>query len=185
MLTLSNESSSSGPSPNHSSVSANADPSVFTGRTISLDPHDAPITDEHIAPVDVRVVDGMVIAELQCQVVHERHSQVLLAMLQETAREHVGRMVIDLSKVQRFTCAWINAMIALSALCEQLGGKMWVVGADAKSKELFAVTHLDKRVNFAGSIEQAVQHFSGATISPWRVALARLFDIPVSGRRAA
>lgn len=91
----------------------------------------------------------------------ETHAEQLTPELVSLARLSGGRLVLDLSKVRDFSCAWINSMITASGQCARVGGKMCVCGL---SKELHAFlkdTGLHRTLQIAPGLREARDFVAG------------------------
>lgn len=85
----------------------------------------------------------------------ETHAELLQPELISLARLTAGKMVLDLSQVRDFSCAWINTMIATAGQCSRMGGRLCICGL---SKELHAFlkdTGLHRTLQIAPTLREA------------------------------
>lgn len=128
---------------------------------------------------------GVGFVSMTARSVRERQTAALQPHLNAICDEYDGRMVIDASRVDQFTCAWVNCLIGLSRRCRTLGGELMIAGVPRFARDLFASTGLDKHLHMVTSADHALGEFGLPTVAPWRLAVARLLDIPVAIRAAA
>jgi hypothetical protein len=79
-------------------------------------------------------------------------------------------------------------MLSLTQRCRSLGGNLVVLGMPTKDERMLRSTGLDKHLYLRSSRAAALAEFGTPSLAPWRLAVARLLDIPVqnqSVRRAA
>jgi hypothetical protein len=60
-----------------------------------------------------------------------------------------------------------------------MGGEFFVTGFERPTLGLFRSTGIDTHLRVATSIDQAMGEFGMPHLSGWRLALARLLEIPV------
>lgn len=85
----------------------------------------------------------------------EAHAEQLQPELISLARLTAGKLVLDLSQVRDFSCAWINTMIATGGQCSRMGGRLCICGL---SKELHAFlkdTGLHRTLHIAPTLREA------------------------------
>ncbi len=128
----------------------------------------------------VRRVASVGVASVACIALPDHTASLLAAHLRQTAMEWSGRLVLDLSGVGRFTCAWINTLIEVSKLCHELGGRLVLTGLQRSHREMLESTGLTRYLSVARDQHDAMALLDVELISPWRLALARLLDIPVA-----
>ncbi|MFZ4575705.1 MAG: STAS domain-containing protein [Phycisphaerales bacterium] len=128
---------------------------------------------------------GVAVVNLVARSLRERQAFILQPHLNQVCDEYDGRLVIDASRVEQFTCAWVNCLITLSRRCRTLGGDLIIAGVPRYARDLFESTGLDKHLHLATTPEHAFAEFGLPSVSPWRLAVARLLDIPVALRPAA
>jgi anti-anti-sigma factor len=126
-----------------------------------------------------RVGDSAVVS-LCCSKIDEGQAQSLRTYLLGLAHNCGGRLAVELAGVRGFTCAWINVLLELSDRCEAVGGKLVLFGLRKEHRALLGKTGLAKRLAIVTCRTKALEMLGSATIAPWRLALARLFDIPVA-----
>jgi len=132
-----------------------------------------------------RVGDAAVVS-LTCPAIKDRQAQILGRYLKELAPEVGGRIVLEVAGVGQFACAWINTLIDLTRVCERLGGRLFVQGMPRKDVRVLRATGIDRMIGLVGTRAEAMQQFGGGSCAPWKLAVARLLDIPTSpARRAA
>ena len=85
----------------------------------------------------------------------ETHAEQLTPELVSLARLSGGRLVLDLSKVRDFSCAWINTMITASGQCARVGGKMCVSGLSRELHTFLKDTGLHRTLQIAPTLREA------------------------------
>lgn len=126
-----------------------------------------------------RVGDSAVVS-LCCTKIDEGQALGLRTYLLGLAHNCGGRLALELAGVRGFTCAWINVLIELSERCDAVGGKLVLFGLRREHMAMLAKTGLARRLTIVTCRTKALEMLGSATIAPWRLALARLFDIPVA-----
>jgi anti-anti-sigma factor len=126
-----------------------------------------------------RVGDAAMVI-LSCPAVREWQSSVLSHYLAEIVEQNKGRVVVDVSGIFQFTCAWLNALISLSDRAHELGGQLVVVGLSRQGRRLMRNGGLNKRLQLADSGDEALGLLGASSVAPWRRAVARLLSIPVA-----
>ncbi len=124
--------------------------------------------------------DGIVTVAVIGPTVRERHVPALVRYLAEIADEHDGRMVVSMAGARSFTCAWLNALVALSRRCRHLGGRLVVTGLTRETEKLLRESGLDQHLSFTHDQNDARMAVECGSIAPWRLAVARLLSIPVA-----
>lgn len=130
-------------------------------------------------------VGDVAVVSLTCPAIREHQAQVLGRYLQELCEEVTGRVVLEVTGVAQFSCAWINTLLSLTRRCRALGGTMVVLGMAPKDEQVLRSTGLDKHLFLRSSRSAALAEFGAPSLAPWRLAVARLLDIPVGERRRA
>lgn len=130
---------------------------------------------------------NVAVVSLTCPAIREHQSQVLGRYLQELCDGVAGRLVLEVAGVSQFSCAWINTMLSLTQRCKAMGGNMVILGMPEKDARTLRGTGIDRHLCLRPTRSAALAEFGEASLAPWRLAVARLLDIPVAGdrRRAA
>ncbi len=119
------------------------------------------------------------VVSLTCPYIRERQSEILGRYLKELAPEVGGRLILEVAGVGQFACAWINTLVEVSKGCQREGGRLIVQGMSKKDVRMLRETGLDRHITLCASRQEAMQHFNRAgAIKPWRLAVARLLDLP-------
>ncbi len=126
-----------------------------------------------------RVGDSAVVS-LCCTKIEESQCDGLHSYLLGLARNSGGRLALELAGVRNFSCAWINAMMELTRECRALGGQLVLFGLRTEHRTILERTGLARQMTVASSRTRALELLGSATIAPWRLAVARLLDIPVA-----
>lgn len=127
----------------------------------------------------MRRVGEVGVAALTCPRVSDGEASAIASHLREASYLLQGRMVLDMSGVSRFTCAWINAMIDISRRCASMGGKLVVAGLRREHRTMLRSFGLLKHLTIARDQHAALALHGVRTLSPWRLAIARLLELPV------
>jgi anti-anti-sigma factor len=112
--------------------------------------------------------------------IRDEESTVLKGRLIGLASDHKGTIVLDLTQVGTFSCAWINTMLDIRSACTQLGGDLALTGLNRPMRDFFRSTGLEDRFLIANDRFHALALLGLELVSPWRLAVARLLDIPVA-----
>jgi anti-anti-sigma factor len=126
-----------------------------------------------------RVGDAAMVI-LSCLAIREWQSSVLSNYLTEVVEHNRGKVILDVTGVSQFTCAWLDALISLSDRARELGGMFVVVGMSRQGKRLMRDSGLLKRLRLAQSGQDALTQLGAGSVAPWRRAVARLLSIPVA-----
>src|SRR6185295_767787 len=126
--------------------------------------------------VSVSRVGAASVVRLSCPSVQELQAELLGRHLADLAGRVGGKLVVEVSGIARFTCAWINSLIDLTTRCSHLGGKLVLVGFDAQAEKLLRDTRLDQRLHLARTEHAALESIGCPVVSPWKLALARVLD---------
>jgi anti-anti-sigma regulatory factor len=120
------------------------------------------------------------ILSLTCPTIRERQAAVLGNYLNSLASQVGGRLVVEVSGVGSFGCAWINQLLSLTGHCRSFGGELVILGMPERDARVLRSTGLARHLVLASSRSEALSRFATGNISPWRLAVARLLDIPVA-----
>ena len=126
-----------------------------------------------------RVGDAAMVI-LSCLAIREWQSSVLSNYLSEVVEHNRGKVIVDVTGVSQFTCAWLDSLISLSDRARELGGMFVVVGMSRQGKRLMRDSGLMKRLRLAQSGQDALLQLGASTVAPWRRAVAKLLSIPVA-----
>src|SRR5262245_26788443 len=142
------------------------------------------MTDKETQPNDLmftlsRIGDAAVVT-LACPVVLDQQARQLGEYLSALARNVGGRMAVEVAGIGSFSCAWINTLIELTQRCRMLGGDLVVYGRSRTHVKLLRRTGLTRHLHVAPGRAAALTMLGAASVSPWRLAVARLLDIPVA-----
>lgn len=130
--------------------------------------------------VSVSRVGAASVVRLSCPSVQDVQAELLGRHIADLASRVGGKVVIEVSGIAKFTCAWINALIDLTSKCSHLGGKLMLVGFNADAEKLLRDTRLDQRLNLARTEHAALEAIGCPVVSSWRLAIARALSIPVA-----
>ncbi len=112
------------------------------------------------------------VACLQVSVIRDHHAELLAKRLLASATVVDGRIVIDLSSVRSYTCAWLNTLVGLRSDCAALGGRLVVVGIDREGRRLLRETGLSRRLEQAQDWRQGVELVVTEPRQSWRRLIA-------------
>lgn len=118
---------------------------------------------------------------LSAPAILDEEAAVLGRYFSELARQSQGRVVIELSGVVRFSCAWINTLISITRQCDEMGGRLVVCGLSPLAERMLKTTGLVRYLHVAGNRREALRIHGEPSLAPWRAAVARMLDIPVRG----
>ncbi len=125
-------------------------------------------------------VGNAAVVTLACPAVREWQASVLASYLSDVVERNRGRAVIvDVGGVAQFSCAWINTLITLTDRALSMGGQLWVVGLSRDARRMMRSTGLLRRLRMAVTTGEALAEVGEGTVSPWRMAVARMLAIPV------
>lgn len=120
------------------------------------------------------------IISLACPQLHESQAEALEFSFREFVESSAGRLVVDMTAVANFSCAWINSLIQLSRECDRLQGRLVVVGLNHRHRRLLHETGLTRYLTLASTQHEALDLVGCPMISPWRLTIARMLNIPVA-----
>lgn len=143
---------------------------------------DSPVLSE--AMLSLSKVGEVSVLGLSAPAILDEESAVLGRYFSELARQSQGRVVLELSGVVRFSCAWINTLIRMTRQCDEMGGRLVVCGLSPIATRLVRTTGISKHLNIAGSRREALRMHGEPSLAPWRMAVAKMLDIPVPSRAA-
>ncbi|MEI7658449.1 MAG: STAS domain-containing protein [Phycisphaerae bacterium] len=118
------------------SVDGSVDDSVDVG-PMSASPPSQPLVEETLnvessilsqAMMTVEPVGEMSVVHIQCPAVRERQAAALADQLYLVAERSRGKVMLDLTKVAAFSCAWINVLLEVSKRCRSRGGGLVLTG---------------------------------------------------------
>jgi len=138
---------------------------------------------EHTPPqsvVSVSHVGKAAVVSLNFPVIRERQANLLEGPLSDLCDLAQGRVAMDLSQVTSFSCAWINALICLTRRCRTQGGELVLFGMDAASARTIRDTGLLDHLVLERDKASALKALGEEPVSNWRLAVARMLDIPVA-----
>lgn len=130
--------------------------------------------------MSVSHVGSVAVVALTSPCIMERQATQVLTFLSTIARQNSGKVVLDVSNVGRFSCAWINALLGLTNECRGFGGNLVLVGLKGEDVKLFRHTGLLERFTRASDRVEGCALLGERIVSPWRLAVARLLDLPVA-----
>ena len=129
-------------------------------------------------------VGDVAVLSLSAPAILEDEATVLGRYLTELARQSEGLVAVELSGVMRFGCAWINTLISVSKRCDEMCGRLVVCGLTPSALHLIRNTGIDKYLTVTENRREALRVLGEPSVNAWRLAVARLLDIPVAGRAA-
>jgi anti-anti-sigma factor len=130
--------------------------------------------------LSIAKVGPATIASLACPQLHEEQAEALEFSLRELVETSGGRLIVDMTAVANFSCAWINTLIVLTRACETRQGRLAVVGINHRHRRLLSETGLTRYLTLASTQHEALDLVGCPMISPWRLTIARMLNIPVA-----
>ncbi len=124
-------------------------------------------------------IGDRLVVKLLCPAVRERQCAVLVDQLLDAVGKTNGRLVLELSEVQTCTCAWINGMLDLSKRCRAQGGDLLLVGVPEHLRKVLNSTGLGRHLTIVTQAAQTRALLGKAVVEPWKLAVARLLDLPM------
>lgn len=118
-------------------------------------------------------------------VIRERQAQLLERPLSDIVDMAKGKVAMDLSQVGSFSCAWINSLISLTRRCRSQGGDLVLFAMDSASSRTIRDTGLLSHLTLERDKVGALKRLGEEPASGWRMAVARMLDIPVAIPEAA
>jgi len=126
----------------------------------------------------VRSIGDRFVIKLLCPSVHERQAIILSEQLAAVVLRSKGRLVLELSEMKSCTCAWINALLALSKRCRDEGGQLLLVSVPEAFRAVLASTGLTKHLAIISHPLETREILGLPNVERWKLALARLLDLP-------
>lgn len=99
---------------------------------------------------------GVLIAHVQVASIKDRQASILRQSLLALAKERHGRLALDLSNVQDFTCAWINVMLEVTRACRKEDWDLAIFGLKGAARDILQATHLDRKMTFCSDRTEAL-----------------------------
>lgn len=127
-----------------------------------------------------RRVGQVGVVTLVCPALRERQASLLTNYLADLADRLRGKLVLEVSGVRSFSCAWINAMIELSRRCVGHGGELMIVGLSAPARKLMNRTGLLAHLRVERSQAVALRLLGAPVLDPWRLTVARWLGVQVA-----
>lgn len=93
----------------------------------------------------VEDVGGMQVVHVDCPAVRERQAYALTEPLMGIADRSNGKMMLDLTKVAAFSCAWVNVMMSVAKRCKSRGGTMILTGVSTEARHTLRQMGLEKQ----------------------------------------
>jgi len=125
-------------------------------------------------------VGAAAVVTVACPSVREWQSSVLANYLNDVIDRNRGRAVIvDMSGIVQFSCAWLNTLIQLTERATKMGGSLMIVGFTRDTRRLMKSTGLLRRLNVHATTSEALAASGATDISPWRMTVAKILQIPV------
>jgi len=125
-------------------------------------------------------VGDVAVVNITCPAIRERQAEVLGRYLSDLCAQVEGRLILELSGVGSFACAWINELLRVTRRCRSMGGQLVLTGMPLRDVRVLESTGLAKHLCLAKSRADALSHLGESSVAPWRLAVARLLDIPVA-----
>lgn len=135
--------------------------------------------------VSVTEVSGASVVRLEAPQLLELQSQLLSRHLGDLATRAGGRMVVDQSGIEKFSCSWVNELIALTRRCDAIGGRMAIFGFGHDAVRMLNASRLARQLHLARDQDEALDLIGCGAVKPWRLAIARVLAIPVALPRRA
>lgn len=88
--------------------------------------------------------------------IRERQAAVIQERLRSVAEQFDGRLAISLADVSVLTSAGINALVAVSRNCEEIGGRAVVFAVKPELRRVFKDTGIDRLLTLAADCGRAV-----------------------------
>lgn len=124
-----------------------------------------------------RRVGEVGVVTLVCPALRERQAALLANYLSDLADRLRGRLVLEVSGVRSFSCAWINTMIQLSRRCVERGGDLKIVGLAAPARKLLNRTGLLDHLHLERSQVAALKNLGAPVLDPWRLTVAKWLGV--------
>lgn len=135
--------------------------------------------------ISVAHVGAVSVVAVSFPVIRERQAQLLERPLSDIVDMAKGKLAMDLSQVGSFSCAWINSLISLTRRCRTQGGDLVLFAMEAASARTIRDTGLLSHLTLERDKLAALQRLGEEPASGWRLAVARMLDLPVAIPEAA
>jgi anti-anti-sigma factor len=119
---------------------------------------------------------GGVVAALTLHRIDDEHTPMLRAAAEEAAACFSGRLALDMSMVNDFTCAWINALLELDRRCWEHGGQLCLFGLRRELHDVLRQTGLDQSLQVRPDERQALAAIGAESTPAWMIAVAKICD---------
>jgi len=103
------------------------------------------------------VVDGVLVARIECEKLGEREAQVVQNEITEAAARCKWRLVLDLSQIMLLPSVGLGTIVSLNSAARGGGGKLVVFGLNDELLGVLKLTHLDRLLTIAKNREKALK----------------------------
>lgn len=134
-----------------------ADDSVDVG-PMSASPPARPLAEDALnvessllsqAMMTVEQVGEMAVVHVLCPAIRERQAAALADQLFLIAERSRGKVMLDLSNVAAFSCAWINVLLEVSKRCRSRGGGLVLTGLRTPAAQTLRQLGLERQFTIA------------------------------------
>ena len=108
------------------------------------------------------IASDTVVLRFEGRILMGKPCQEIDAQIDELIRENVGKVVLDLTHVDRVDSTGFGTIVLNSGKLKKAGGELRVVGATGIVLEIAHSSQIPRIVPFHATVEDAIAHFAGA-----------------------
>jgi anti-anti-sigma factor len=112
--------------------------------------------------ITVAAMDAVALVFIEMATIRERQAEIIQEKLLAVAESCKGRIAVSMAEVGVLTSAGVNALVAVQARCESLGGHLALFALSKDLKRMLKVTKLDRTLVIAENAGEAMRSFSTA-----------------------
>lgn len=110
----------------------------------------------------------------------ERQATLVAPQLRHVASRSGWNLIVDVSGVVDFTSSWLNVLMHIATDCKARRGGLVILGASPLFESLIENSGLSGSLSLAKNSLAALSKLGLSPVSPWRLAVASLLEIPVA-----
>lgn len=106
--------------------------------------------------IRTEIHQGVLVAHISIASIKDKQASLLRQSLLTLAKERRGRLALDLSSVNDFTCAWINVMLEVTRACRRENWDLAIFGLKGNARDILRATHLDRKMTICITRDDAL-----------------------------
>lgn len=110
--------------------------------------------------ITVSGMENVALIFLSMSGIREHQADMVQRRLIAVAERSHGKLAVSLSEISALNSSGINALVAVNAKCQELGGHLALFALSPDIRKVFKVTKLDRKMILAENVHEAVQSFT-------------------------